>query len=39
LLNRKISKEIEITFGYKAGEAPTPSPIITTLGEEDSLHE
>jgi coenzyme F420-reducing hydrogenase delta subunit/ferredoxin len=38
LLNRKLVKEIENTFGHKAGEAPTPSPLTTILSEEVSLH-
>jgi formate hydrogenlyase subunit 6/NADH:ubiquinone oxidoreductase subunit I len=38
LLNRKLVKEVESNFGFKAGETPTPSPLTTILGEEVSPH-
>jgi ferredoxin len=31
LLNRKLVQEVESAFGYRAGEAPVPSPITTIL--------
>ena len=34
LLNRKLAREVEVTFGYRAGLAVTPSPITTPLVEE-----
>jgi len=35
LLNRKLAKEIEVQFAYRAGEEPVPSPIITILSGEE----
>ena len=31
LLNRKLAKEIELAFGYRAGLAPVPGPLVTVL--------
>jgi ferredoxin len=36
LLNRKLAKEVEAAFGYRAGLAPVPSPITTILGSEEA---
>ena len=36
LLNRKLAKEIEVTFNYRAGDEPVPSPIITILSGEEA---
>jgi formate dehydrogenase subunit beta len=36
LLNRKLAKEVEVAFGYRAGLAPVPSPITTVLGSEEA---
>jgi ferredoxin len=36
LLNRKLAKEMETMFGFRAGVAPVPSPITTVLSGEDS---
>lgn len=33
LLNRRLAKEVEALFGYRAGVAPTPGPLITVLGD------
>jgi ferredoxin len=34
LLNQKLAEEIEKVFGYRAGQAVTPSPIVTVLAGE-----
>jgi coenzyme F420-reducing hydrogenase delta subunit/ferredoxin len=34
LLNQKLAEEIEKAFGFRAGSAPTPSPIVTVLSGE-----
>jgi formate dehydrogenase (coenzyme F420) beta subunit len=34
LLNQKLASEIEKTFGFRAGAAATPSPIVTVLSGE-----
>jgi hypothetical protein len=34
LLNRKLAGEIEKTFGFRAGYAIAPSPIVTVLSGE-----
>jgi ferredoxin len=34
LLNQKLAEEIEKSFGYRAGMAVTPSPIVTILSGE-----
>jgi ferredoxin len=36
LLNRKLVKEVELTFGHQAGMAPIPSPITTILDREEN---
>lgn len=33
LLNRRLAKEVEAVFGYRAGLAPAPGPLITVLGD------
>jgi NAD-dependent dihydropyrimidine dehydrogenase PreA subunit len=35
LLNRKIAKEIQFTFGFQAGLDAVPSPITTVLDEQE----
>lgn len=34
-LNRKLAKEVETAFNYRAGMAPVPSPFVTILGGEE----
>ena len=34
LLNQKLAAEIEKAFGFRAGTAPAPSPIVTVLSGE-----
>lgn len=36
LLNRKLAQEMQAMFGFRAGEAPVPSPITTILSGEGS---
>jgi coenzyme F420-reducing hydrogenase delta subunit/NAD-dependent dihydropyrimidine dehydrogenase PreA subunit len=36
LLNRKLAKEMQAAFDYRAGVAPTPSPFVTILGGEEA---
>jgi len=36
LLNRKLAKEMQAAFHYRAGVAPTPSPFVTILGGEEA---
>lgn len=33
LLNRRLAQEMEARFGYRAGDAPLPSPFVTVLPE------
>jgi formate dehydrogenase subunit beta len=35
LLNQKLAVELEKTFGFRAGLAVTPSPIITVLSGDN----
>lgn len=39
LLNRKLAKEVQTLFRYRAGDVPAPSPLLTMLaeGEESPL--
>ena len=37
LLNRKLVKDVETAFGFKAGIAPIPSPITTILDLEEGV--
>jgi hypothetical protein len=34
-LNRKLAQEVKDLFGYVAGLAPVPSPIVTVLSREE----
>lgn len=36
LLNRCLSEEMERAYGFRAGEAPVPSPVTTVLGGEEN---
>jgi formate dehydrogenase subunit beta len=39
LLNRKLAKEVQTLFHYRAGEEPTQSPLLTMLAEGEEIHE
>jgi formate dehydrogenase subunit beta len=36
LLNLMLAREMEKTFGYRAGLSTAPSPLVTIIGEEES---
>jgi formate dehydrogenase subunit beta len=37
LLNRKLAKEVQTLFHYRAGEEPTQSPLLTMLAEGEEI--